>query len=107
MNRVELIGYLGKDPQFFELPSGATYAIIRLATDSFYSSHEGKMVKETQWHTAKIWGKEQIDKIKNYIIKGSHILINGELDYRNFRDKQGQSRNMTEIRVKYLIDLDR
>ena len=107
MNRVELIGYLGKDPDIHEYSDGNSLAIIRLATDRFYQSEQGKTIKQTQWHTAKVWGKQQIEKLRNYLIKGSHILINGELEYRTYQDKGGQTRYVTEIRVNYLVDLDR
>jgi single-strand DNA-binding protein len=107
MNRVELIGYLGKDPAIYEYSDGSAMAIMRLATNRFYKSSQGATVKETQWHTAKLWGKQQIDKIRNYLITGSHILVSGELEYRTFQGRDGQTRSMTMIRVKYLVDLDR
>ena len=107
MNRVELIGYLGKDPVIYDYSNGNTLAILRLATHRIYQSREGKTVKETQWHTAKLWGKQQIDKLRNYLITGSHILVGGELEYRTFQGRDGQTRSMTMIRVNYLVDLDR
>jgi single-strand DNA-binding protein len=107
MNRVELIGYLGKDPDIYDYPDGNAKAIFRMATDRFYSSEEGKSVKVTQWHTVIVWGKEQIDKLRNYLIKGSHVLVNGELEYQTYQDKAGQTRQATEIRLHYLVDLDR
>ena len=107
MNKVELIGYLGKDPVIYDYGNGTALAILRLATDRFYQGREGKTVKETQWHTARLWGKQQIDKIRNYLIKGSHILVGGHLEYRTFQGRDGQTRSMTMIRVNYLVDLDR
>jgi single-strand DNA-binding protein len=107
MNRVELIGYLGKDPVIYEYSNGNAMAILRLATNRYYQSREGKTVKATQWHTAKLWGKQQIDKFRNYLMKGSHILVAGELEYRTFQGKDGQTRSMTMIRANYLVDLDR
>jgi single-strand DNA-binding protein len=107
MNRVELIGYLGKDPAIYDYPNGSALAILRLATNRIYQSREGKTVKVTQWHTAKLWGKKQIDKFRNYLITGSHILVGGELEHRTFQGRDGQTRSMTIIRVKYLVDLDR
>ncbi len=107
MNTVQLIGYLGKDPDIHEYTNGNALAIIRLATDRFYASNQGRPVKHTQWHTVKVWGKQQIEKLENYLIKGSHILVNGELEYRTYQDKTGQTRYVTEIRANYLVDLDR
>jgi single-strand DNA-binding protein len=107
MNRVELIGYLGKDPEIYDYSDGSALAILRVATDKFYQSREGKTVKETQWHTARLWGKQQIDKFRHYLITGSHILVGGELEYRTFQGRDGQTRYKTMIRVNYLVDLDR
>jgi single-strand DNA-binding protein len=107
MNKVQLVGYLGKDPEIKEYPDGKAKATIRLATDRFFPSDKGKVVKQTQWHTVVVWGKERIDKFRNYLVTGSHILVNGELEYRTYQDKTGHMRYTTEIRVNSLVDLDR
>lgn len=107
MNRVELIGYLGKAPEIYDYSDGSSLAILRVATDKFYQSREGNTVKKTQWHTARLWGKQQIDKFRNYLITGSHILVGGELEYCTFQGRDGQTRSVTMIRVNYLVDLDR
>lgn len=107
MNKVQLIGYLGKDPQISEFSNGNALAILRLATDTYYHCKEGSPVKITQWHTIKLWGKEQIVKFCEYLIKGSHVLVEGQLLYNTYKDKSGHTRYVTEIKAKSLIDLDR
>ena len=107
MNRVELVGYLGRAPIIYEYANGNAKAVIRLATDRFLASKEGKLVKQTQWHSVIVWGKERIDKFRNYLITGSHILVNGELVYQIYEDKAGNRRRTTEIHVDSLVDLDR
>jgi len=107
MNKVQLIGYLGKDPLIREFANGNALAILRLATDTYYQRKEGSAVKTTQWHTVKLWGKEQIVKFCEYLIKGSHVLVEGQLLYDTYLDKNGQTRYVTEIKAKNLVDLDR
>jgi single-strand DNA-binding protein len=107
MNKVQLIGYLGKDPEFKEMQDGTLMARIRLATDYWVFPKKGEQKQYTDWHTVRIWGKEQVEKLRNYLIKGSHVLVEGRVIYRTYTDKQGQTRYVTEIRANYLVDLDR
>jgi single-stranded DNA-binding protein len=54
-----------------------------------------------------MWGKQQIEKFRNYLIKGSHVLVEGRVIYRRYTNAQGQTKYVTEIRANYLVDLDR
>lgn len=103
-NKVQLIGYLGKDPFIKVLPSGMYYAILRLATANGFS----KAVKErvTTWHTVKVWGRKP-DYIRNCFIKGSHVLVDGKIEYRNYLNKEGSSCCVTEIKASKIMNLDR
>lgn len=103
-NKVQLIGYLGKDPQINIYPSGVYYAILRLATNSGYTE-EGKS-RETLWHTVKYWGRKP-EYIQSSFIKGSHVLVEGSLVYRSYQDKGGAKHHSTEIRAEKLVNLDR
>jgi len=107
LNKVQLIGYLGKDPQVKELPNGNMLAIIRMATDQWLHQKEGGSKKHADWHTVKVWGTERVQKLRNYLIKGSHILVDGRIIYRTYSDRYGHTRYVTEIRANYLVDLDR
>lgn len=105
LNHIQLIGYLGKDPQFIKFKTGKEMARLRMATDT-YVHEAGERKKYTEWHTIKIWGP-QVERIRNYLIKGSHVLVDGRLGYSSYTDKDGQTRYFTEIRANYLVDLDR
>lgn len=107
MNKVQLIGYLGKDPEFKTMPNETTMIKMRLATDHWFFPKLGERKQFTEWHTIKMWGKEKIEKLCNYLIKGSHVLVEGRIVYRRYIDTQGQTRYVTEIRANYLVDLDR
>ncbi len=107
MNKVQLIGYLGKDPIIKRIGDGTDVAVLRLATDRFYFCRDGKPKKVTEWHAVVIWGKTAVEKMKNYIIKGSHVLVEGSIRYKTFSDESGQTRTITEIHATQLVDLDR
>jgi len=107
MNKVQLIGYLGRDPVIKQRQNGLEVAILRLATDSFRFSGEGDKKKYTEWHTIVVWGQIQIEKLRNYMIKGSHILVDGSIRYSTYSDTTGHAHGVTEIHANYLVDLDR
>lgn len=107
MNKVQLIGYLGKDPLFRTCTDGKEMAFLRLATDHWYHPKTGSPKKYTEWHNISLWSREQIRKMKNYIMKGSHVMIEGRLTYRVITNKNGDKQLYTEIKAFTLIDLDR
>ncbi len=107
MNKVQLIGYIGQDPEFKEMKDGTLMARLRLATNRWFHPHDGETKQYTDWHTVKIWGSEKVEKLRNYIIKGSHVLVEGRIVYRTYSNKEGQQRSAVEVRANYLVDLDR
>lgn len=107
MNKVQLIGWLGKDPEIKVLKDDSMVATISMATDHWLPQPKGQPIKYTDWHTVKVWGKDQVEKLRNYLIKGSHILVDGRIIYRTYADKNGHTRYVTEIRANFLVDLDR
>lgn len=107
MNKVQLIGYLGKDPEYKVLPDGHEVATMRLATDYWFHPKEGEPRKFTDWHSVTLFSDEQVRKMKNYILKGSHVLIEGRLSYRCYKTSDGTARFVSEIKANLLIDLDR
>jgi single-strand DNA-binding protein len=107
MNKVQLVGYLGKDPEFVQLKDGTRMMRMRIATNHWFFPKEGEKKQYTYWHTIQMWGNEQVDKLRNYLMKGSHVLVEGRMIYRSYKNKAGEMRNVTEIRANYLVDLDR
>lgn len=106
-NRIQLIGYLGADPKFITLKNGNAMARFRMATDTYFPQQEGAPRKFTEWHTVKVWSPQQVEQLRNYLIKGSHILVDGRITYRHFTDKEGKNCITAEIQANYLVDLDR
>jgi single-strand DNA-binding protein len=95
-NRVQLIGHLGTNPEVITLESGKKLAKMTLATNEDYTNQKGEKVKETQWHNVTAWGK-QADIIEKYLTKGNQVCIEGKLSNRNYTDKEGVKRYVTEI----------
>ena len=106
-NKVQLIGYIGKDPDFKQLPSGDPLAVLRLATHSYVFKKDESPVKKTAWHTVKLWRAGQIERIRNYLVKGSHIMVEGSIIYRHYTNKEGAKRFVTDIHASAIVDLDR
>lgn len=104
-NKVQLIGYLGKDPIILTTDKGKL-AKIRVATDTFFKDDSGKSVKVTTWHEVVAWEKKA-EEVENNFIKGSHILVEGQILYKTYPDLAGHVRYVTEIKAHTLMNLDR
>ncbi len=96
INKVILIGNLGKDPEVRYLDSGVAVANIALATTENYKNKEGERVSQTEWHDIVLWrGLAEI--AEKYLKKGSSVYIEGKIRTRKWEDKDGNNRYRTEI----------
>ncbi|NNM51741.1 MAG: single-stranded DNA-binding protein [Pseudomonadales bacterium] len=107
VNKVILIGNLGRDPEVRYLPSGGAVANITLATsESWKDKTSGQPVEHTEWHRVVFYGK-LAEIAGEYLKKGSKVYVEGSLSTRKWQDKQtGQDRYSTEIRAQNLQMLD-
>ncbi len=96
VNKVILVGRLGKDPETKFTSGGQALATFSMATDSTYKDKSGERQKKTEWHRIKIWGK-LAEIAQQYLKKGSLIFIEGRIETREWQDKEGQKRYTTEI----------
>lgn len=96
VNRVQLIGLLGQDPEIKKLDNGKSLAKISLATNETYRNAQGEKVTDTTWHNVVAWGKTA-DILEKYVRKGDKIGIEGKLTTRNWEDKDGRKHYITEI----------
>ena len=107
LNRVQLIGNLGKDPEVRSTSNGGRVANFTLATSRSWSSASGEKQEKTEWHNCVAWNAKQggglADVVERYCKKGKQIYVDGEIEYRQYQDKEGQTRYITEIRVRELI----
>jgi len=98
MNKVMLIGNVGADPQVKYLEQGVCVAQIRLATtERGYTLQNGTQVPDrTEWHTCIFWRK-QAEVVEKYVHKGDKLYVEGKIQSRDWVDRQGVSRRVTEI----------
>jgi len=98
MNRVTLIGYVGKDPDIRQTKAGKSVANFSLATtDSWKDKSSGEKKEKTEWHRCVCWIEGLIPIIQNYVSKGSRILVEGQLTTREYTDKEGNTKYTTEV----------
>ncbi len=96
LNRVTLIGRLGKDPEVRRLESGAAVAKFSLATSESYKDKEGNKVETTEWHNIVVW-RTQAEIAEKFLKKGMLVYVEGKLTYREYTDKDNVKKYFTEI----------
>ncbi len=96
VNKVILVGNLGRDPEVRYLPSGDPVANITIATSSKYKSKTGEMVEETEWHRVTFFGK-LADIVGQYLKKGRSVYVEGRIKTRKYTDKDGVEKYATDI----------
>ncbi|MEW6016332.1 MAG: single-stranded DNA-binding protein [Candidatus Zixiibacteriota bacterium] len=104
VNKVILIGNLGKDPDLRYTPAGQPVATFSLATSEKWRDKDGVMQDRTEWHNIVVWGKPA-EMAKEYLSKGRQVYVEGRIQTRNWDDKEGNKRYTTEIvaqRIQFL-----
>jgi single-strand DNA-binding protein len=103
-NKVQLIGNLGNAPEVRNTESGKKLVRFSVATNEQYKNAKGERVTETQWHNLIAWGK-LADIAEKFLVKGTEVAIEGKLVNRNYMDKEGNKKYITEIQVNELLML--
>lgn len=106
LNKVIIIGRIGKDPEIRHTQSGQSVATLSVATDEGYKDQSGQKVEKTEWHKIVVWGK-QADFVANYLGKGRLVYVEGKLETRKWQDQGGQDRYSTEIKAVTVQALDK
>lgn len=96
VNKVILVGNLGRDPEIRYLPSGEPVANITIATSSKYKGKTGEMVEETEWHRVTFFGK-LAEIVGQYLKKGRSVYVEGRIKTRKYTDKDGVEKYATDI----------
>ena len=96
MNKVMLMGNVGRDPEARNTTTGTKKVSFSLATSQKYKDAAGEYKEKTQWHNIVCWGKLG-DLIEKMVFKGSSLFIEGELSHRKWEDKNGIQKTITEI----------
>ena len=105
LNRVELLGRLGRDPEQKTSQNGSVIATLSIATESSFKDKSGQWQKTTDWHRVTIFGK-QAENACRYLHKGSLVLIEGSLRYRTWEGQDGQKHSATDIVAQSVQFLD-
>jgi single-strand DNA-binding protein len=108
LNKVMLIGNLGNDPEIRSTTGGNRVASFSLATSRSWSGTNGERQEKTEWHKCVVWntrGSGLVDVIEKYVKKGDRLYVEGRIEYRQWQDKEGQTRYTTEINVRDLVML--
>ncbi|MFM7766706.1 MAG: single-stranded DNA-binding protein [Bacteroidota bacterium] len=96
INKVILVGNLGKDPEVRHLEGGAVVAKFPLATSESYKTKDGQRVDQTEWHNVVMW-RGLAESAEKFLRKGSLVYIEGKIRTRSWDDKDGNKRHATEI----------
>ena len=96
VNKVILVGNLGKDPEVRHLDNGIAVANFSLATTESYTNKQGERVNQTEWHNIVLW-RGLADVAEKYLKKGNSIYVEGKISTRKWEDKEGNTRYSTDI----------
>jgi len=108
LNKVTLIGNLGSDPEVRSTTGGNRVATFSLATSRSWSGASGERQEKTEWHRCVVWNSKAstlADIVEKYVHKGDKLYVEGRIEYRQWQDKDGQTKYTTEINVRELIML--
>ena len=106
VNKVILVGNLGRDPEVRYTQGGTAVANFTLATNEVWNDKAGAKQERTEWHRIVVWGK-QAEIAREYLSKGKQVYIEGSIQTRQWDDKEGNKRTTTEIKASRVIFLGR
>jgi len=105
-NQVKLIGNLGRMPEVKTFEGGRKMARLSLVTNERYKNSAGETINEATWHSLVAWGRPA-EIAEKYLAKGKEVVVTGKLVNRNYTDKDGNKKYVTEIEVNELLLLGR
>ncbi|MFC4167057.1 single-stranded DNA-binding protein [Teichococcus aestuarii] len=100
VNKVILIGNLGRDPEVRNFQNGGRVVNLRLATTDTYKDREGNRQERTEWHSVAIFNEKVGEIAEKYLRKGSKVYVEGKLETRKWQDQAGQDRYSTEVVIR-------
>ena len=106
LNKVLLIGNLGRDPELKSTPSGQSVARFSVATTETWKNQSGEKQTKTEWHNIVVWGK-QAEVAEKYLRKGKQVMIEGRIQYRDYTDQAGVKKTFCDIRCDNFVMLGR
>jgi len=104
VNKVILVGNVGRDPELRYTPGGAAVAQFSMATTENWTAKSGEKQERTEWHRIVVWGK-MAEIVNQYVKKGRQVYVEGALQTRQWDDRNGQKRTTTEIKALQVVFL--
>jgi single-strand DNA-binding protein len=102
VNKVILVGNLGRDAELRYTPGGAAVSKFSLATTEVWTDKQGQRQERTEWHTIDLWGK-QAESLNEYLRKGKQVYVEGRLQTEEWTDKEGGKRKTTKVRCDRVV----
>lgn len=102
VNKVILVGNLGRDAELRYTPGGAAVATLNMATTDVWNDKSGQRQEKTEWHRIKIWGKTA-ETVSEYLVKGRQVYVEGRLQTDQWNDRDGNKRYTTEVRADRVV----
>jgi single-strand DNA-binding protein len=102
VNKVILVGNLGRDAELRYTPSGAAVAKFSIATTEMWNDKAGQRQERTEWHNIDLWGK-QAETLSEYLVKGKQVYVEGRLQTDEYTDKEGVKRKSTKVRCDRVV----
>jgi single-strand DNA-binding protein len=102
VNKVILVGNLGRDAELRYTPGGAAVAKFSLATTEVWNDKSGQRQERTEWHNIDLWGK-QAESLTEYLVKGKQVYVEGRLQTDEYTDKEGAKRKTTRVRCDRVV----
>jgi single-strand DNA-binding protein len=96
VNKVMILGNLGRDPELRHTQAGKAVATLRVATNEAWTDQSGERQERTEWHSIVVWGR-QAENCNQYLKKGRSVFVEGRLQTRKWQDREGNDRYTTEI----------
>ena len=109
LNKATLIGNVGQDPELRTTANGVRVSNFSLATSRTWNSASGDKQEKTEWHKCVVWNSQRgtggglVDVVEKYVRKGEKLYVEGRIEYRQYQDKDNQTRYVTEINVRELL----
>jgi single-strand DNA-binding protein len=102
VNKVILVGNLGRDAEVRYTPGGAAVARFSIATTEVWNDKSGQRQERTEWHNIDLWGK-QAESLSEYLVKGKQVYVEGRLQTDEDTDKEGQKKKSTKVRCERVV----
>ncbi len=102
VNKVILVGNLGRDAELRYTPGGAPVAKFSIATTEVWNDKAGQRQERTEWHNVDLWGKPA-ESLKEYLVKGKQVYVEGRIRTDEYTDKEGVKRKSTKVRCDKVV----